>query len=67
MDEKYVLIKPYTCQYGTLPEGTEIICFRGQVYVNGGPIPNSYNKIFLDLVNNSDEYVRKVKIPKNMF
>ena len=45
---------------------SEIICFRGQVWVNGGPIPNSYNKLFLDLIAN-DEYVRKVKIPKNMF
>jgi hypothetical protein len=66
MNEKYVLIKPYECQYGNLPIGTEIVHFRGQVWVNGGPIPNSYNKLFLDLVNN-DEYVRKVKIPKNMF
>jgi len=66
MDEKYVLIKPFECQYGKLPEGSEIIAFMGQIYVNGGPIPNSYNKIFLDLINNN-EYVRKVKIPKNTF
>lgn len=66
MDEKYVLIKPYECQYGRLPEGTEIIAFRGQIWVNGGPIPSGYNGIFLDLIQDSS-YVRKVKIPKNMF
>ncbi len=66
MNEKYVLIKPYECQYGIIPSGSEIICFRGQVWVNGGPIPPSYNNIFLDLINN-DEYVRKVKIQKNTF
>lgn len=66
MNEKYVLIKPYECNYGTLPEGTEIIIFRGQVYVNGGPIPTSYNYIFADLIKNS-EYVRKYKIEKNTF
>ena len=66
MNEKYVLIKPYECQYGTIPSGSEIICFRGQVWVNGGPIPPSYNSIFLDLINNN-EYVRKVKIQKNTF
>lgn len=66
MNEKYVLIKPYECQYGTIPSGSEIIYFRGQVWVNGGPIPPSYNSIFLDLINN-DEYVRKVKIQKNTF
>jgi len=66
MNEKYVLIKPYECQYGTIPSGSEIIYFRGQVWVNGGPIPNTYNDIFLELIRN-DEYVRKVRIPKNMF
>ena len=66
MNEKYVLIKSYECQYGTIPSGSEIIYFRGQVWVNGGPIPPSYNSIFLDLINN-DEYVRKVKIQKNTF
>lgn len=66
MDEKYVLIKPYECQYGTLGIGTEIVCFRGQVWVNGGPIPPSYNRIFLDLISDTS-YVRKVKIEKNQF
>lgn len=66
MNEKYVLVKPYECQYGTLPSGSEIICFRGQVYVNGGPIPPSYNKMFLDLIADPS-YVKKVKIIKNEF
>ena len=66
MDEKYVLVRPYECEYGTLPEGSEIIYFRGQMWVNGGPIPNSYNHMFMDLINDSS-YVKKIKIPKNMF
>lgn len=66
MDEKYVLIKPYECQYGRLAEGTEIIAFRGQVWVNGGPIPPSYNGLFLNLIKDPN-YVRKVKIPRNTF
>ncbi len=66
MQEKYVLIKEYTCPSGTLPIGTEIIFFRGQVYVNGGSIPSSYNYIFVDLAKNP-QYVRKVKIQKNEF
>jgi hypothetical protein len=66
MNEKYVLIKPYECQYGTLPVGTEIVYFRGQMWVNGGPIPPSYNRMFLDLIDDSN-YVRKTKIQKNEF
>ena len=66
MNEKYVLIKPYECSYGTLPEGSEIIYFRGQVWVNGGPVPPSYNNMFIDLIKRQ-EYVRKVEIQKNTF
>jgi hypothetical protein len=64
MKEKYVLTKPYTCSYGTLPEGSEIIYFRGQMWVNGGPIPSSFNDIFLDLIKDK-EYVTKMKITQN--
>ena len=66
MNEKYVLIKPYVCNYGTLSEGSEIIYFRGQFYLNGGPIPQVWNHLFKKIIEN-DEYVKKVAIPKNMF
>lgn len=66
MDVKYVLIKEFECQYGKLPVGSEIVSFRGQVWVNGGPIPPSFNNIFLELIKDSN-YVRKVKINKNEF
>lgn len=64
MNEKYVLKKPYKCKYGTLPEGSEIIYFRGQFYFNGGPIPLSFNDIFSDLISD-EEYVTKVKLLRN--
>lgn len=66
MNEKYVLIKPYECSYGTLPQGTEIIFFRGMVYVNGGVIPSYYNGLFKRLCEDPN-YVRKTRIEKNMF
>lgn len=66
MNEKYVLIKPFTCQYGTFPKGTEIVYFRNQVYINSCPIPSSFNGVFLDLIED-DDYVKKVNIVKNEF
>lgn len=66
MEKKYVLIKPYECQYGTLPEGSEIIWFRGQFYVNGGPVPPSFNDILLKVIKDKN-YVREMKITKNEF
>jgi len=66
MDEKYVLLKPYDAGEGVLPEGTEIVYFRGQFWVNGGPVPTSYNRMLGDLIKN-EEYVKKMKIIKNTF
>ena len=66
MNEKYVLVKSYDCSYGTLPQGSDIIFFRGQFYLNGGPIPQVWNTLFKKIITD-DTYVRKVKIPKNMF
>jgi hypothetical protein len=66
MNEKYVLIKPYECQYGTLPSGSEIIYFRGQFYLNGGPIPQVWNGMFKKIIED-DNYVRKYRINKNEF
>lgn len=64
MKEKYILIKPFTCQYGTLPINTEIIYFNNQFFVNGGPIPNGYNDLFFDLIADG-AYVIKEKIIPN--
>ena len=66
MEKKYVLIKPYECQYGTLPEGSEIIWFRGQFYVNGGPVPHSFNDILAKVIKDRN-YVKEMKIVKNEF
>ena len=66
MNEKYVLIKEFKAGEGTLPEGSEIIYFRGQFWVNGGPAPQYYNGMLGKLIKNP-EYVRKAKISKNMF
>jgi hypothetical protein len=66
MNEKYVLIKPYECSYGTLPEGSDIIFFRGQFYLNGGPIPSVWNSLFKKIIENK-EYTKKLIIEKNEF
>lgn len=66
MEEKYVLIKPYECNMGTLPEGSEIMFFRGQYYFNGGPVPPTFDDIMGSIIRDPS-YVRKVRIQKNEF
>ena len=66
MNEKYVLIKPYKCNYGTLPEGSDIRYFRGQFYLNGGPIPQVWNSLFKRIIEDK-EYTKKLIVEKNEF
>ena len=66
MNEKYVLVKPYECSYGTLPQGSDIIFFRGQFYLNGGPIPQVWNSLFKRIIEDK-EYTKKLIVEKNEF
>lgn len=56
--EKYVLIKPYKCSYGTLAEGTEFIFYNDMVYVNGTPIQEHFGRIFRDLAEDREYSVQ---------
>jgi hypothetical protein len=65
---KYVFKKAYTTDSGTIPEGTEIILFRGWTYINGGMADNYSNGLIMSIVNNSkkrDEYLVRMKIIAN--
>lgn len=66
MEEKWVLIKPYTCEYGTIPENSDIYYFRGAYYLNGGLIPPEYYGLFNKLINDTN-YTRKMKVIKDSF
>lgn len=68
MEEKWIFIKPYNNNEGIIPEGTELMFFRGQIYMNGGLIEPSYQqflKKFIEDNNLSREYLKKVKLFKN--
>ena len=65
---KYVFIKEFKTQDGNIPQGTEIILFRGFVYMNGGMVHPAYNNILINIINNQklhDEYLREVNIIHN--
>ena len=65
-DKKYILIKPYECQYGTLAEGSDIRIFRGRFMVNGGIVSPVFDDILLKLIKDKN-YVREEEIIKNEF
>lgn len=65
---KYVFKKAYSTNSGTIPEGTEIILFRGWVYINGG-MADEYSKgLIMNIIQNQkkrDEYLVQMKIIGN--
>lgn len=66
--KRYVFIKDYKNEKGTIPNGSEITLFRGFIYMNGGMILPAYNKIIMNILRNEDlknEYLREVKIIQN--
>ena len=66
--KKYVFKKAYVMEAGTIPEGTEIILFRGFVYINGGMADEYSQSLIMSIVNNKNkckEYLTQMKIIGN--
>lgn len=68
MNKKYIFIKPFKTNEGVIPEGSEIIIFRGNVYMNGGLLHPAYNNMIMNIINNPKlrkEYLREAEIIAN--
>lgn len=70
MEDKYVFVKDYQTNGGTIPAKSEISKFRGIWYMNGVICYPSFNPLFDSLISNDalrSEYLKHVKIEKNEF
>lgn len=69
MDQKrYVFLKDYKTQEGTIKQGSEVTLFRGFVYLDGGMLMPSYKSLIMNIINNDklrDEYLKEVQIIAN--
>ena len=65
---KYVFKKAYVTESGTIPEGTEIILFRGLVHINGGMADQYSQGLIMSIVNDKkkyNEYLTRMQIIGN--
>lgn len=65
---KYVFRKEYVGENGSIPEGTEIILFRGLVYINGGMADDYSRGFIMSIINDKrkcNEYLVRVGIIGN--
>ena len=68
MRKKFIFIKPFKTKEGVIPEGSEIILFRGNVYMNGGLLHPVYNSMILNIINDNklkNEYLIETEIIPN--
>ena len=65
---EYVFKKPYTCDMGTIEEGSTIREVRQTIYFNGGMVLPAYAKLLREIINDKEiceEYIVKKKIIEN--
>lgn len=50
--KRYEFKKSYTIEAGTIPEGTEVMLFRGWAYINGAMADDYSNGLIKSIINN---------------
>ena len=66
--KKYVFTQAYKHAEGIIPEGSELIYFRGMYSLNGGLLPPAYQSLFEHLMTNTrfnENYLQEVRIINN--
>lgn len=66
--KKYVFIKDYVTSDGVIKEGSDLVLFRGVLYLNGGMILPAYSQKLFTLIENPHlfrEYLKEVEIIHN--
>ena len=66
--KKYVFKKAYESSQGTIPEGSEVVLFRGIIYFNGGMCTQFYQNMLWDMIADQKfrkEYLQEVRIINN--
>jgi hypothetical protein len=66
--KKYIFKESYKTNEGTIPAGSEIILFRGFVYMNGGMIHLAYQKMIKNIINNTElkeKYLKEIPVIHN--
>ena len=72
MYKEFRFVKDYTCDFGTVKEGTTLIVSGNSIIMDGYPIQPGFYNIFKDLVNSELKqfnYLREsiVTTPKNEY
>ena len=68
MERKFIFKKRYECRFGAIPQGSELIEFRGAYYFNGGMVLPAYAGELDKIVKDPklrNEYLEEVRVIPN--
>lgn len=68
MRKKYIFKKDYATDEGIIRQGSELVLFRGLIYLNGGIILPAYQKFLLKILETPQlrkEYLLEEEIIEN--
>ena len=66
--KRFRFVKPFTCEFGTIPVDSEITILKEAIYFNGGMLNPHYYGLFKELINSEVKnpcYLKEVPIPYN--
>lgn len=66
--KKFIFVRPFTCDMGTIPVNSELIILKQAIYFNGGIIQPQFYELFHALIDDEmvdPYYLKEVPIPYN--
>lgn len=66
--KRFRFVKPFNCEFGTIPTDSELTILKEAIYFNGGMLNPYYYNFFRDFINKEvkePNYLREIPIPHN--
>jgi len=67
--KNFKLVKPFSCEFGDLPIGTELMVIRDTIYINGMQIMPQFYGLFHRLIDDEMEspfYLIEIPLPNSL-
>lgn len=67
--KNFKLVKPFSCEFGDLPIGTELMVIRDTIFVDGNQIMPMFYRTLRNLINdeiNNPDIMREIPLPNSL-
>ena len=67
MYRKFRFIRPFSCEYGEIKEGSELVLIGERMFFDGGMVNPIYYDVMMQIINDDrlrNTYLREIYIPR---